>query len=113
MNITIKELLELKQELKEGVTDNIYDNGLDEFNGDILDSLQNEAYNREVELIDKVANELTQIDSIEGHKISGIKQIWGNCWEHGSSMLPEDEYKHHIRYIDSLIDTLELMKKAK
>lgn len=113
MNITMKELLELKQELKEGVTDNIHDNGLDEFNGDILDCLQNEAYNREVELIDKVANELTKIDSIEGHKISGIKQIWGSCWEHGSSMLPEDEYNHHIRYIDSLIDTLELMKKAK
>ena len=104
MDITLRELNELKQTLVEGVTDNIFDDGSD--NNDFL---QNETYNKEVELIDKVANELVQIDSIEGHNISGINQIW----EHGNSMLPEDEYNHHIRYIDSLIDTLELMKKAK
>lgn len=108
MDITLRELNELKQTLVEGVTDNIFDDGSD--NNDFL---QNETYNKEVELIDKVANELVQIDSIEGHNISGINQIWGSCWEHGNSMLPEDEYNHHIRYIDSLIDTLELMKKAK
>ena len=110
MDITLRELNELKQTLIEGVTDNIFDDGSG--NNDFLHEMQNEAYNREVELIDNVEEILAQIDSVEGHKIVGVKQLWGSCWEkeYCYDMSPEDEYNHHIKYIDLLISTVELSK---
>ena len=108
MDITLRELNELKLTLIEGVTDNIFDDGSD--NNDFL---QNEAYNREVELINKVGEKLSKVDSIEGYTIKGKNSLWHSCWEYKCSMTPENEYSHHMQYIDALIGTFELITKDK
>lgn len=106
MDITIMELKELKQTLLEGVTDNIFDDGSDND-----DALQNAAYTREVNLIEEVGEKLSKLESVEGDRINGKKSLWRDCWEYKSAHLPEDEYNHHMKFIDSLIARYELSER--
>lgn len=99
MEITVKELKELKKKLEDEVSDNIYDDGSDN-----NDAEQNVAYSSEVQIINEVGDRLAQIDCIEAFEISGLELIWESCWENGDSHLPEEKCNHHMRYIDRLID---------
>lgn len=99
MEITIKELKELRERLENEISDNIYDDGSDD-----NDAEQNAAYTREVKIIDEVGERLAQIDCIEAFQISGLELLWESCWENGESHLPEEKCNHHMRYIDRLIE---------
>lgn len=87
MNITIKELRELKYELEAGA--NNWEEGFEE-------------------LIEKTGERLCNVFSVEGQMIKGKDSLWGSCWEYKTSMTPEEEYDHHIRYIDDLIELYEI-----
>lgn len=99
MEITIKELKELKKRLEDEISDNIYDDGSDD-----NDAEQNAAYTREVQIIDEIGEKLAKINCIEDFEYSGLELIWDSSWETVSSQLPEDKCNHHMRYIDRLID---------
>lgn len=92
-----EKLLQIQAKMT-GVTDDIFDDGVDSG-----DAQQNRAFGRECKKLDKLIEEAAHIE-VEG---IDADTLWETSWKGNSPFLPEGRYNNAIHYIFAFIEEID------